>query len=218
MTVPPNATPPQEGQPPPDPLNQPGATLHLARLAREGDADGWDQLDRRLRPWLVARLGGRRLAMGWTPEDVVNATFAEAYYDLEKFEPRGPGSFRAWLWTIAKRLITDLARREDAAKRRSGPLVDLQGNSTTGGPPLDVQDDRNARASMLVRCNELSAAFRAALTELDAEKRTVVELHLLEELPFEAIAPRIGRDKAVTVRAIYSRAMAQIRTRLERHR
>lgn len=193
------------------------STVMDAFGARDGDPQSWVRLEERLRPWMQQQLARERIPGGYTADDVINITFADVYKSLDRFESRPGATFRDWVRTIMLNRLRDLWRREQRQLPRGG-LVSLGApgaDSVCGG--IDVADEGAYRASMLARHQEIRTDFLAALEQLDEEKRTVLRLHVLEGLPFEAIAQHVGRNKAVTVRAIYHRAIAKVREILREH-
>src|SRR5262245_10656725 len=82
----------------------------LIRQAARGDRGSlsrllllhYDDLSRHVGQRLPDELKGL-----WPVEDVMQETFYKAAHALGTFEERGPGSFGAWLKTIASNLIKD---------------------------------------------------------------------------------------------------------------
>ncbi|MEZ5962521.1 MAG: RNA polymerase sigma factor [Planctomycetota bacterium] len=191
------------------------STLMDAFGARDGDPMSWARLEERLRPWMQQRLASERLPSGLTADDIISATFLDVYRGLVRFESRPGSTFRDWVCTIMLNRLRDVHRREQRRTPGSGIASLDAADSSLGG--MQVADDREWRASMLARHQEIRSDFLEALSTLDEEKRTVVALHVLESMPFESIAKRVGRNKTVTVRAIYHRAMEKVRELMRRH-
>lgn len=194
------------------------STLMDAFGAQNGDPLSWSRLEERLRPSMQQQLASRHIAFGYTADDVINATFAEVYRDIAKFEVKEGSNFRKWVNTIMLNCVADLQRLDNAKKRRAPGLQSLDaGGPDDPQPELQVPDERTHRASMIARYQEVASDFKNALATLDEEKQRIVELHVLNGLTFEEIAREVGRNKAVTVRAIYNRAMEKLRDKLQRH-
>lgn len=191
------------------------STMMDAFGAQNGDPLSWDRLEERLRPWMQQQLASRHIGFGYTADDVISSTFAHVYRDIAHFEVKPGSSFRKWVLSIMLNRVADLERRDRAKKRRAqGEVVIGPGGDGEGAL---VADQRVHRASMIARYQEVRSDFLAALATLDGEKRQIIELHVLGGLTFEEIAKRVGRNKAVTVRAIYNRAMDRLREQLQRH-
>ena len=162
-------------------------------------------------PIVAARIEPSAEGLPYSP------TFADVYRDIGSFKVEPGSSFRRWVLSIMLNRVADLHRRDMARKRRADGLVPIDAGDESGAGGVQVADEHSHRASMLARYQEVRADFLAALDQLDGEKRTIIELHVLNGLTFEEIADKVGRNKAVTVRAIYNRAMQKIRTELARH-
>jgi RNA polymerase sigma factor (sigma-70 family) len=188
-----------------------------AGAAQAGDALRWAHLDERLRPWLRGILGAHRLPMGYGADDVINLTFAHVYRDFDRFRVGAGSSFRAWVLAIMLNRLASLVKMAGAQKRDAGPILPLDRapGSTTGTPQIPDHDAEPA--SMLARHAELARDFRAAIADLDPQTRAILEMRVLNDMEFEAIAACVGREKADTVRAIFNRAMEKVRRRMRAH-
>lgn len=188
-----------------------------ADAAKRGDALSWSRLDERLRPWMHRILAAHRMPLGYTADDVINLTFAHVYRGIDRYRPGAGSSFRAWVLSILLHRLASLVKMAGARKRGGAvtlPLDTLAG-STAGTP--QVADAGAEPASMLARHHELARDFAAALADLDAETRRLIELRVLNDMEFAAIAKELGRDNTDTVRAAFNRAMAKVRQRMRRH-
>lgn len=132
------------------------------------------------------RLGTRELA-----EDATSQTFVKALAALPGYRS---SSFRAWLYAIARNVVTDLHR-----ERSNVPLDDA----------IPVASD-DLETSVLRRTSELDV--RRLLERLTPEQREVVELRLAG-LKGPEIAEALGRSHGA-VRALQYRAWQQLRTLL----
>jgi len=81
-----------------------------------------------------------------------------------------------------------------------------------GGPVPPVVDVDDERASVTERREELEDALRC----LSPEARVAVELYVIEEMPADAVAKVVGWENAKAVYNHVYRALAALRTRLER--
>lgn len=156
-------------------------------------------------------------ARGWrlrlySVDDLIQATWLDVILDFAKFSPEAGSSFRAWVRQIAKNNYLDMCRKEGREDRNAHGLVHMdQPDSDSSGNLRDRLPDPNAhRPSMHARMNELSAAFRRALEGLRPEECRIIALRDFEELPFEAIAQQVERNKVDTVKAIYYRAKKKL--------
>ena len=86
----------------------------LARRARDGCTESFDELVRRFRPRLINLF---RKSVGTIPsdcEDIAQETFVKVFQNLDRFDQRY--RFSTWIYTIAIRLA-----RDDSRTRRRRP-------------------------------------------------------------------------------------------------
>ena len=127
--------------------------------------------------WLERRLQ-------WAASDLTAETFARAWLSRRRFEDHRDGSLRPWLLGIAKNVLRDSVRRdrvETAARERLGLPLDL---ATEDGYTA-VEERLSPRA-----------ALAAALGGLSAPERDAVELRVLDGLPYDEVAERLGIQPA----------------------
>ena len=162
----------------------------LVALARH-DRQEFAALYRRYLPdvyrYCYRRLGSREAA-----EDATSQVFVRALAALPRYQDRG-GSFRAWLFTIARHVVIDEARRA----RPVASLDDVAGVDPTPGP-----DD-------LVIRSERGWTLAAAMRRLPPTQRQVIELRLAGLTAVE-IAAVIDRSHG-TVRNLQHRALVRLR-------
>lgn len=143
--------------------------------------------------FLRYRTGDHALA-----EDLAADTFERALSRRARFDSRR-GSERAWLFTIARNLLTDRLRRDDAERRaleRSGP----PGHEAEPDPALDRV--------------ELRELLRGALAELAADEQDLLALRYGAGLSIAEIA-ELGGDRAGTVESRLYRALRKLRPLIE---
>jgi RNA polymerase sigma-70 factor (ECF subfamily) len=129
------------------------------------------------------RLGTRELA-----EDATSQIFVQALAALPGYRA---GTFRAWLYAIARNVVADL--------HRARPTVQLIEPDAASHSPDD---------DLLLREDEID--LRELLDRLTPEQREVVELRLAG-LTGPEIAKALGRSHGA-VRALQFRAYQQLRT------
>lgn len=141
----------------------------------------------------------RRTDSGELAADLAAETFARALQGRRSFDA-GRGSARAWLFGIAKHLLSESLERgrvQDAARRR----LHLE--------RLVIDDEA------LARIDELgNSVASSALDELPADQRAAVEGRVLEEESYEELATRLRCSNGV-VRQRVSRGLKMMRDRLE---
>ena len=179
-------------------------TLQLIEKIRLGDLAAYDNLFEReidrLLLYIEHRLG-KRLGAKVEPIDVLQETFLEAHRTFDRFEYRGPRSFRAWLCRIASSRINKAADWFGAKKRSidkefalgSALLVRLQTQATK--PLSDVIRSE--------KCQQLTKG----LEQLEDEEKEVILLRFFQELTVSEIAAELkislSTVKRLLVRATY---------------
>jgi RNA polymerase sigma-70 factor (ECF subfamily) len=165
----------------------------LMRRVQDGDAEAFAALFERHRVSVfgfLARLTGRRDAA----EDLLQETFFRLWRGRDGY--RAAGQFRAWLFTIARRLAVDRARRERA--------VWEEGAEALASLPGPDRSDQPAAAQ------DLAARLEAALARLAPGQREVLLLARVEGLSLEEVARVTGATPGA-VRVTLHRALRRLR-------
>jgi RNA polymerase sigma factor (sigma-70 family) len=145
---------------------------------------------RDLAPKVLGYLRAQRAA---EPEDLLGEVFLQVARDLPTF--RGDDEhLRRWVFTIARHRLVDDRRRRNARPQTADNEV----------PDLPAPDDV---------VSGLDAELIAALAELTPDQREVVVLRFVADLSLAAVA-RITRRRVGAVKALQSRALAQLGDRL----
>jgi RNA polymerase sigma-70 factor (ECF subfamily) len=125
--------------------------------------------------FIYAMLGDRGAA-----EELTQETFLAAYKNIQGL--RGEAKLRTWLCAIAKNLVYKFLR----SRRREAFDGDAEIKS------LRLADDKNVSPDREFLSKELNFAIRAALAELDADKRLVFTLKELQHLSYREISEITG--------------------------
>jgi RNA polymerase sigma-70 factor (ECF subfamily) len=153
----------------------------------------------------LLRYFARRTLSPEVAVDLVAETFARAFErraDLHGDE--APGAARAWLFTVARRLLLDGLRRggaEQAAVRRLGVTR----------RPLD--DEEYDRVERLATTSLLREQVAERLASLPADQRVALRLRVVDEHDYATIARTLGVTEQV-VRARVSRGLRTLRAHL----
>jgi RNA polymerase sigma-70 factor (ECF subfamily) len=143
----------------------------------------------------VYRFCYRRLGNRAAAEDATSVVFERALKALPRFTT---GSFRGWLFTIARNAITDVHR------------------SNKGDQDIavawDVVDERPGPEEISVNLAD-GVWIRGLLKQLSPDQRQVVELRLAELTDIE-IAQSLGRSHG-SVRTVQYRALRKLRALFE---
>ena len=173
----------------------------LLRSARRDPAAYGAFYDRHCGPlhsWLTRETGDAQLALDLTAE-----AFAQGLRSLPRFRGDHSGSGRAWLYAIARHL---LSRQRASGKREVKARLRLR-------IPLDTFDGVSDIDDRIVREGS-TAALNAALEQLPDDQRQAVRLRVLDELGYDEIAARLGCT-VPTARARVSRGLRSLHLQLE---
>jgi RNA polymerase sigma-70 factor, ECF subfamily len=138
----------------------------------------------------VQRLGDRGLA-----EDLVQEVFTRVWRNAGDFDLR-QGSFRAWLYAIARNAVIDMERRRAVRP----PVAAGRGATEPAAEPIE---------QAILRWQ-----IRGALARLTPEHREVIRLVHFEALPLAEVAQRTGLPLG-TVKSRLSYALRALRLALE---
>lgn len=143
----------------------------------------------------------RRVSHGEVADDLVEQTFIELIESGERF--RGDGrALRAWLYRAARNNLADWGKR---AERRSDHVLTPQraAEIRDDGPDLDER----------VIATQMDPVLTAALAQLTAEQREVLELRLVAQLSITQVAEITGRTVG-SVKLLQHRAVRRLRALL----
>jgi RNA polymerase sigma factor (sigma-70 family) len=143
-------------------------------------------------------------------DDVMQQAYAEAVVSFHRFEPRGSGSFAAWLTNLARCTLIDAIRMLEADKRGG----DRKRIVTAGNPDdscsnlFDMLAQTMGTPSRYAARHEAAAAVRHAIDQLQGPQRQVVEMYDLQGKPVAEVAAALSRSEG----AVYL-----LRVRAHRH-
>ncbi len=148
----------------------------LIAAHRDGDLNAMGYLMDRHRSSLMGFLVNR---VGGDAEDLYQETWTRVSRRLDDYEDRG--SFRSWLFQIARRLVID-------HHRRSGARVQLVSN-TEDTIPSGID---NARPDQAIEAAQVAQVFQEVVDDMDPEMAQVVQWRLFDDITFAEIARRQG--------------------------
>lgn len=172
----------------------------LIRQAQRGDAQACAVLyDRHYDA--VYRYCYYRLGDGHAAQDVAGEVFVRMVEKLDTFRPRGR-PLLAWLYTIARNLVTDRYRQQgqanEVALEAAVPLAD------DGDGP-----DRLADRRLEAECLSL------ALAHLTEDQRQVILLKFMENLSNAQVACVLDKSEGA-IKSLQHRALAALRRAIEK--
>ena len=129
--------------------------------------------------------------------DLVGETFAQAFTARRRFRGIAPEDEAAYLYGIARHLLSAYWRRGRAERRALDRL---------GIPSAAVDDESLQRIERLAGLQPMRQLLGQELARLSAEHREALQLRVVEELPYADVASRLGVSEDVA-RARVSRAL-----------
>lgn len=178
----------------------------LQRL-RAGEEAAWGELHRDHYPRLWSSVQ-RILNNPTMADDVVQEAFIKAHRDIHHFE--GHSQLGTWLYRIAVNQALDTIRKKQRTERWLSFLSPIhEGEDKPAMPEGQVAP----AASTGLENMELRETIFAAMGELSAEHRAVVQLRLVDEMSLEETA-QLLRCKPGTVNSRLHYACEHLRRKL----
>ncbi len=214
--------PAQFGAPDRADFTRTGADLERCR---NGDADGFASLWRRIRPGLEVHFWARlrpqlepSLRTVVDVDDLLQETATNAWKHLGGFEYRGAGSLLAWTREILARVLHERLDYWRAAKRHPRKERMLATTASTNAPPRALVDPSPGPSSSIAMV-ERRRRVAAALAALPERWYTLLHLRFLGGAEWSEIAEAIGSPTAdaarieCTQRALpaFAQAFARVR-------
>jgi len=137
-------------------------------------------------------------------EDITQATFVKVWRNLHSFDDAR--RFRPWLFAIARNAMLDEVRKR---KHTLFSSLEAEGNSIEE----TLQDNAplpDEEADSLMRSREA----RKALDRLSNLERTIIMLHLDEDMTFQEIGDILG-EPLNTVKSRYRRTLEALKRELK---
>ncbi len=137
--------------------------------------------------------------------DLVSETYAAALESRSRFRGKSLDDARPWLFGIGKHLLTDYFR-SGQIERRAMERLRIE------TPAADASDI--ARIEELAGLVELRRAVAKAIVALPSKHRQALELRVVKQLDYAAVAESLGVSEQVA-RARVSRALKRLRDQLD---
>jgi len=152
----------------------------VRRIGR-GDVDAFADIFQRYGPRAKA-LAVRIVRQPFMAEEIVQEAFLALWKDPSAYREER-GSFRAWLMSAVHHRAVDMVRREEAHRRRS---------QNAEADVVTIVDDVGERVVEEAAVTESRAGVRAALEDIPAEQRQVLELMYFHAKTQTVIAEELG--------------------------
>ena len=188
----------------------------LIARAAAGDRDALSEMLQAVAPQLRSKLQadiGQQWQSVMDTDDVLQVTFVEVFLRIDRFEPRGAGSFLAWVTRIAKNNLTDAIRALRAAKQMP-PERRISGDPMASSLALlEVLGVTSGTPSRHAVAEEQQQQLLAAVSELPRDYCQVLTLYDLEGRTADEVARALGRSSGA-VYMLRARALDYLRDTL----
>jgi RNA polymerase sigma-70 factor (ECF subfamily) len=147
-------------------------------------------------------------------EDLLQEVFLRVIKSADAYQRQA--KFTTWLYTIARNLCVDAARR---GKHRRAYSLDVpmdQDAGKDGATLLDVVPDKGAGTDRKVISKELNGKLQAAIGKLSEDQREVFLMREFLDMPFRDIAEVVGCPEN-TVKSRMRYALEKLREELEEY-
>jgi RNA polymerase sigma-70 factor (ECF subfamily) len=145
-------------------------------------------------------------------EDVMQETFLRLIKGADNYEKQA--KFTTWMYTIARNLCVDQARR---GKHRKAASLDAPIGEDEGATLLDMVSDGTPGAEGKTIQRELALRMKKAIESLPEEQREIFLLREVSDLQFNEIAQVVGVSEN-TVKSRMRYALEKLREALEEYR
>jgi RNA polymerase sigma-70 factor (ECF subfamily) len=145
-------------------------------------------------------------------EDVLQETFLRVIKGADAYEKQA--KFTTWLFTIARNLCVDAARR---GKHRKAASLDAPVGDDEGAALIDLIAGGDPGADKQAVNRELGVRLRKAIESLPDEQREIFLLREVNDLQFNEIAEIVGCPEN-TVKSRMRYALEKLREALEEYR
>jgi RNA polymerase sigma-70 factor, ECF subfamily len=183
----------------------------LMAAYRRGDVNAFSALvARHEKPlWNFIR---RFVNDGAAAEDLLQEALLRVVRGAAEWQPSA--KFSTWLYTIARNLCTDHARRMSHRKAASLDVSAAPDGDGSGPRRIDrvVGADRGGEAALHDR--QVAARIEAAVAALPPEQREVFLMREVMDMPFAEIAAAVGASEP-TVKSRMRYALGRLRQALE---
>ena len=139
--------------------------------------------------------------------DLSQEVFLKLWRTLEQYQ--FDAVFSTWLFRLTQNVCIDFLRRK---KRQQHVSLTFSGDEDEG-KELSVPDPEPLPEERVI-FNEKQAAIRAAMNALPVDFREILQLRVVQELPYEQIA-QIMDLPVGTVKSRLARARLQLKKRLD---
>jgi len=170
----------------------------VVRLKNTGDQQSWAEFDELYRP-LIFRVAVKAGLREDEAQDVVQETMAAMSRSIQDFVASSErGSFRAWLFQMARWRIKDQFQKRlpQAAAGSDAPAGGSARTATVERVPNALEPDLSALCDEAWTSRRRETALKELELEVKAEHYQIFHLAVLEERPIKEVGRIVGRSPA----------------------
>lgn len=179
----------------------------IIQRVKEGDDSAFRLIIERYQQ-SIYQLSIRMVIDAFEAEDLTQVVFLQVYKNLEKF--RTSGSFKAWIFTIARNTCLNEIRRRQ--RKQAYSLDQLSNESEQGSHQFS--DPKTESAKQIVLQDELVDILNKVLFEVPEKQRTALLLFQQEHLSYDEISKVLGCSIGATKSLIF-RAREHLKVRIK---
>ena len=173
----------------------------IQRVGDHADAEAWEDFVRIYRP-AIYRIGRSRGLSEADAQDMAQQVLLSVATNVGKWEKRSGIRFRNWLSRITRNATLKFLTRAPKDRAAGGTSVLNQLNAEPAATDEDLVDLEFRRQVFL-------EAAEMVKGKVHPESWTVFELSVLQEVPIDEVAERLGRTQG-SIYAIRSRVMRRL--------
>jgi RNA polymerase sigma-70 factor, ECF subfamily len=160
----------------------------LVELVLDGQQTAFEKIfDRHKR--LVAKIASRYFRRPDQIEEIIQITFAKAYFDLTRFRGKHDLSLASWLGRIATNSCLDILKNN--RRNPEDPILDL--TDTDGRALFEAADSTGNSAEKLIIDRDLASKI---LARVEPEDRAILLMFYGEEMSSAEIADITGWSRS----------------------
>lgn len=139
---------------------------------------------------------GPRMRTKIDESDIVQQTIFEAHRSESQFKGQTEAERLAWLRSILANVLAGAARHFSTQARDTGRERSLEAELNLSSSRLEraLVADQTSPSGHAVRAEEV-LALANAMSQIEHDQRTVVELHHLRGMPLSDVAVQIGKSR-----------------------
>lgn len=187
-------------------------TLSLVELAKADDLDATEELFARYLP-RVRRLAAIRMGKMsrelFDVDDITQETLTDAFRNIQRFEADSDGAFTNWLAKLVENRILMALRAGRTAKRGGGNVRRFADASETVHTSRMAGSD--ATPSQHAAGSEVNEQMERALLKMSEGSRELILHRFVCHMSYQEIVELTDYDNADVVRAMYNRALKEMR-------